>query len=102
MTDKRSIIKTLGNYFAFKGKVLTYEEYKEEKDAPIRLILIKRSIGSWARLLKLVGDIKKYDSKLLPEELVLVDDENLEEPAEEEVFEAVEVVVRGKKPTTKG
>lgn len=61
MTRRTSIIDQIGAYFASKGKVLTADEYKNADDVPIRFQLVKRSIGSWSRLLNMVGDIKQYD-----------------------------------------
>lgn len=61
MTRRTSIVEQIGAYFASKGKVLTAEEYKNADDVPIRFQLVKRNIGSWSRLLNMVGDIKQYD-----------------------------------------
>lgn len=61
MTRRTSIVEQVGAYFASKGKVLTAEEYKEAEDVPIRFQLVKRVIGSWSRLLNMVGDIKQYE-----------------------------------------
>lgn len=60
MTRRTSIISQIGAYFASKGGVMTMEEYKKAEDAPIRYVLIKRTIGSWGRLLNMVGDISNY------------------------------------------
>lgn len=61
MTRRTSIVQQIGAYFASKGKVLTAEEYKAADDVPIRFQLVKRGIGSWSRLLNMVGDISQYD-----------------------------------------
>lgn len=61
MTRRTSIVEQIGAYFASKGKALTAEEYKNADDVPIRFQLVKRAIGSWSRLLNMVGDIKQYD-----------------------------------------
>jgi hypothetical protein len=61
MTRRTSIVDQVGAYFASKGKVLTAEEYKNANDVPVRFQLVKRNIGSWSRLLNMVGDIKQYD-----------------------------------------
>ena len=67
MTRRTNIVEQIGSYFASKGKVLTAEEYKNADDVPIRFQLVKRGIGSWSRLLNMVGDIKQYDgSKSVP------------------------------------
>lgn len=83
MTEKTAIIKTIGNYFASKGKALTYEEYREADDAPVRIVLVKRAIGSWARLLNIVGDISQYSGVLPVEPVYTVEDQD-ELPIEEE------------------
>ena len=61
MTRRTNIVEQIGSYFALKGKVLTAEEYKVAKDVPIRFQLVKRAIGSWSRLINMVGDIKQYN-----------------------------------------
>lgn len=61
MTRRTNIVEQIGAYFASKGKVLTAEEYKGADDVPIRFQLIKRGIGSWSRLINMIGDIKQYD-----------------------------------------
>jgi hypothetical protein len=61
MTRRTSIVEQVGAYFASKGKVLTAEEYKNADDVPVRFQLVKRNIGSWSRLVNMVGDIKQYD-----------------------------------------
>lgn len=61
MTRRTSIVEQIGAYFASKGKVLTAEEYKDAEDVPVRFQLVKRNIGSWSRLLNMVGDISQYD-----------------------------------------
>jgi hypothetical protein len=61
MTRRTNIVEQIGAYFASKGRVLTAEEYKNANDVPIRFQLVKRGIGSWSRLLNMVGDIKQYD-----------------------------------------
>lgn len=60
MTRRTSIVEQIGAYFASKGKVLTADEYKNADDVPIRFQLVKRNIGSWSRLLNMVGDISQY------------------------------------------
>lgn len=61
MTRRTNIVEQIGAYFASKGKVLTAEEYKNADDVPIRFQLIKRGVGSWSRLLNMIGDISQYD-----------------------------------------
>lgn len=55
--SKAGIVKTLKEYFESKGKVLSYEEYLQADDAPIRPHLIKRYVGKWNRLENYIGDI---------------------------------------------
>jgi hypothetical protein len=52
--NKKKILKTLADYFAKKGAMMTPAEYKAAEDAPIRFMVAKRSIGSWARILQMV------------------------------------------------
>lgn len=61
MTRRTSIVQQVGSYFASKGQVLTADEYKAADDVPIRFQLVKRGIGSWSRLLNMIGDISQYD-----------------------------------------
>lgn len=91
MTRRTAIIEQVGNYFASKGKTMSLEEYKTQEDAPIRFQLIKRSIGSWSRLLNMVGDISKYNA-------VAVSNEQPKEKEPEKQPEKIEQVV----PKTKG
>lgn len=79
MTGKTKLIEDLKEYFASKGKFLTYSEYISEGDAPYRAQIVKRHIGTWARLQRLVGHIKPLtvkDSKPLP----TVEEEKPKEP----------------------
>jgi hypothetical protein len=69
MTRKTSIVEQIGSYFAAKGKVMTADEYKNEKDTPIRFQLVKRGIGSWSRLLNMVGDISQYPPVIITKEV---------------------------------
>jgi hypothetical protein len=52
--NKKKILKTLADYFAKKGTMMSPAEYKAAEDAPIRFMVAKRSIGSWARILQMV------------------------------------------------
>ena len=52
--NKKKILKTLADYFAKKGAIMSPAEYKAAEDAPIRFMVAKRSIGSWARVLQMV------------------------------------------------
>ena len=68
MIRRTVIISQIGTYFASKGTVMTMEEYKSAEDAPIRFPVIKRTIGSWARLLNMIGDINNYKVNEEPKE----------------------------------
>lgn len=94
MTKRTSIIQQLGNYFASKGGTMTAEEYKVQEDAPVRFQVVKRAIGSWSRVLNMVGDLSQYTDTVQEETKV-------EAPTPETVKEP-EVVKEEKKPTTKG
>ena len=48
--NKKKILKTLADYFAKKGAMMTPAEYKAAEDAPIRFIVAKRPFGSWSRM----------------------------------------------------
>ena len=63
MTGKTKLIEDLKEYFASKGKFLTYSEYISEGDAPYRAQIVKRHVGTWARLQRLVGEIKPIPTK---------------------------------------
>lgn len=52
--NKKKILKKLADYFAKKGAMMTPVEYKAAEDAPIRFMVVKRTIGSWARVLQMV------------------------------------------------
>lgn len=71
MTRRTSIVQSVGNYFASKGKVMTAEEYKSQPDVPVRFQVVKRTIGSWSRLINMIGDIKQYDGAANTEEEVI-------------------------------
>jgi len=53
--SKQALVNTLGEYFAKNGGFMTLEAYRDAADAPVRIQIIKRSIGSWARLRSLLG-----------------------------------------------
>ena len=55
---KTKLVEDLKEYFASKGKFLTYAEYVEAEDAPYRPQIIKRMVGSWARLRSMVGMVE--------------------------------------------
>ncbi len=45
-----ALINQLGEYFMKKGKILSIPEYKKQKDAPMRWLLVKREFNSWSRM----------------------------------------------------
>ena len=53
-TLKKKYLEQLAAYFISKSKILTSKEYKAETDVPIRPVLIKRKLGNWARIIRLV------------------------------------------------
>jgi hypothetical protein len=63
MTGKTKLIEDLKEYFASKGKFLTYSEYISEGDAPFRAQIVKRHVGTWARLERLIGPVKPLPKK---------------------------------------
>jgi len=70
---KTKLVEDLKEYFASKGKFLTYAEYVEAEDAPYRPQIIKRMVGSWARLRSMVGMVEP--------ELASVSEPAVEQPA---------------------
>lgn len=58
MTGRTKLVEDLKEYFASKGKFLTYLEYVQQEDAPFRAQIIKRHVGTWARLERLIGEVK--------------------------------------------
>lgn len=54
---RTKLVEDLKAYFNSKGKFLSYQEYILAEDAPFRIQVIKRSIGSWARVENMVGEI---------------------------------------------
>lgn len=47
-------IRLVADYFASKGRILSYEEYKNANDTPISAAELKRDHGSWTRVLQRV------------------------------------------------
>ena len=52
---RKVIVEQLKDYFALKGKVMSADEYRDAEDAPIRIQVLKRKLGSWARVMNMVG-----------------------------------------------
>lgn len=53
MTRKVRAVDLLSEYFATKGRVLSRTEYVKENDGPLSLPAIKRSCGSWSRMIRI-------------------------------------------------
>lgn len=57
MNNRSVIVNQLRDFFKSIGKVPTYEEYKEMENTPVRLQILKRRLGSWPRILNMVGEV---------------------------------------------
>ena len=57
MTRRTVTVNTLKEYFEYKGKFLSADEYKKADDTPIRFQAVKRAVGSWSRLKGLIGPV---------------------------------------------
>ena len=101
MTKRTSIVQQLGTYFASKGGTMTAEEYKVQEDAPVRFQVVKRAIGSWSRVLNMIGDLSQYDGTAKQEVITKVEEIPTPSAPEPEAKEP-EVVKEVKKPATKG
>lgn len=54
MTRIKLISKSIADYFAKKGKVMSMKEYIAQNDTPHRARAVRRITGSWARLLQII------------------------------------------------
>lgn len=54
MSQRSKAIETLSEYFETKGEILSPQQYRKEKDTPIRLEAVKRTFGTWSRMEKIV------------------------------------------------
>ena len=54
MTRLKLISKSVADYFAKKGKVMSMEEYIAQNDTPHRARAVRKITGSWARLLQII------------------------------------------------
>jgi hypothetical protein len=54
MANRKAVLKTLADYFATKGQMMSPTEYKVANDAPIRFMVAKRPFGSWARMQQMI------------------------------------------------
>jgi hypothetical protein len=90
--SKIAVLKELDKYFKEKGKVLTYNEYIQQEDAPVRVHIIKRVVGPWGRMERLLGKIPAEVVVSVGVEAVEAAPAPIEapvaEPAEEPVAEA--------------
>lgn len=50
MTKRTHTAHILAAYFEEKGHIFSQHEYKEAKDAPVRLAIVKKTFGSWNRM----------------------------------------------------
>lgn len=57
MIGKTKLIEDLKEYFTSKGKFLSYAEYIAAEDTPFRAQIVKRHVGTWARLERMIGEI---------------------------------------------
>jgi hypothetical protein len=64
---KKKLVDDLREYFTSKGKFLSYQEYIAAEDAPFRAQIVKRYVGTWARLENMIGEITpKSEPKVAP------------------------------------
>lgn len=54
MTKRTHTANVLAAYFEEKGHILTPDEYKKEKDTPVRFATVKKTFGSWNRMERIV------------------------------------------------
>ena len=88
--SRKVIVEQLKDYFATKGGVMTAEQYKEAQDAPIRIQVLKRKLGSWSRIMNMVGKDAPVIAVVVVEPKVVVPEPVVElvvEPAVEPVVE---------------
>lgn len=55
---RTQVVEQLKKYFETKGKFLSYAEYIEQEDKPFRPQVIKKAVGRWPRLARLIGEVK--------------------------------------------
>jgi len=80
--SKIAVLKELDAYFKEKGRILSYNEYIKEEDTPVRVHIIKRVIGPWGRMERLLGNF--------PAEKVSVEAKNSQVKAEEPTVETAD------------
>lgn len=54
MQNRQKILRALIKFFEDKGRVLSYQEYAQEPDTPVRVQTVKQVFGSWAKMEKLI------------------------------------------------
>jgi len=54
MTRLKRIVKSIADYFAKKGRIMSMKEYIAEDDTPHRARAVRKITGSWARLLQII------------------------------------------------
>ena len=65
---KDMMVKTLSEYFTKKGGVMDLVEYKSQgNDVPIKDYIVRKSFGSWNRVLSVVS--KRYPVSVAPVEV---------------------------------
>ena len=103
--SRKVIVEQLKDYFATKGGAMTAEEYKEAEDAPIRIQVLKRKLGSWTRIMNMVG-MKAPEVLVIVEPAIVVPEPVVQlvvEPAVEPVVEVeLEPAPTKAAPKTKG
>jgi hypothetical protein len=69
---KKRVVDQMSRYFQSKGYILNTVEYMKAKDGPVSLPAIKRSCGSWARMVALCKSAHP-DRVTFGEQLVVVE-----------------------------
>jgi hypothetical protein len=88
--SRKVIVEQLKDYFATKGGVMTAEQYKDAPDAPIRIQVLKRKLGSWPRIMNML-DMKAPEVIVAPAiEAPVIEAPAIEAPAIEAPEPAVE------------
>lgn len=64
---KTKLVEELKEYFTSKGKIMSYNEYVLQEDAPIGAQIIRRAIGPWSRLERMLGEINPVAAEVIPE-----------------------------------
>ena len=102
--SRKVIVEQLKDYFATKGGVMTAEQYKEAQDAPIRIQVLKRKLGSWSRIMNMVGKDAPVIAVVVVEPVIeapVIEEPVIEAPVIEEA-EAVELAPKKAASKTKG